>query len=147
MAMITMKKLISALLFLLVLSGCATSVIANKDAKPVPADRIFLNGALPVEGNARTLFVRDVGLVGSGVYQNIFIDGRKAASLNPGEKVEFILPPGEHIFGVIPTDAFGTHALNTIDQDLKPDRKYYYRIQTDGNSFRSVVQRFIPNEE
>ena len=142
-----MKTIVLGFIVLIGISGCATSPTATKDAQAAPLDRIFRTGQLPYEGNARTTFVRDVGFTGSGVYQHLFIDGSKAASLNPGEKVEFVLPPGEHIFGVIPTDPFGTHALNTIDQDLKPGKHYFYRIQTDGNSFRSVVQRFVPESE
>lgn len=142
-----MKKFIIISMLIIAVAGCATSAISHKIANPAPTDRVFLTQNLPTEGNVRVLFVRDVGFAGSGVYQNVFIDGHKAASLSPGEKVEFTLPPGEHIFGVVPTDAFGTHAFNTIDQDLKPDRKYYYRIQTDGNSFRTVIQRFIPDSE
>lgn len=131
----------------LIVAGCATSPISTRESISIPAERVFRTEQLPLEGNVKVIFVRDVGLLGVAVYQHLYIDGSKAASLNSGEKVEFILPPGEHIFGAIPTDPFGTHALNTIDQDLKPGRQYFYRIQTDGNSFRTVVQRFLPDLE
>jgi len=142
-----MKAVVLGFIVLISISGCATSQMPTKDAQTVPADRIFRTEHLPHEGNARVLFVRDFGFTGSGVYDHIFIDGNKAASLNPGEKVEFILHPGEHIFGVVPTDPFGTHSLNTIDQDVKSGKQYFYRIQTDGNSFRTVVQRYLPESE
>ena len=142
-----MKAVVLGFIVLISISGCATSPIPTKDAQAVPDNRIFRAERLPYEGNARALFVRDVGLTGSAVYQHLFIDGKIAASLNPGEKVEFVLPPGEHIFGVVPTDPFGTNSLNTIDQDMKPGKRYFYRIQTDGNSFRSVVQRYLPESE
>lgn len=142
-----MKAVVLGIIASIAISGCATSPIPAKEALAVPKDRIYRTELLSPEGNARTLFIRDRGFSGSGVYHHLFIDGKKAASLNPGEKVEFILPPGEHIFGVQPTDLSGTHSLNTIDQGLKPDKVYFYRIQTDGNSFRTVVQRFIPESE
>ena len=142
-----MKTVVLGFIVLIGISGCATSPIPIKDAQVVPADRILRTEKLPYDSNARALFVRDVGFTGGGVYVHLFIDGSEASSLNPGEKVEFILSPGEHIFGVVPTDPFGTHSLNTIDQDLKPGKRYFYRIQTDGNSFRTVVQRFIPESE
>jgi hypothetical protein len=128
-------------------AGCATTPIPVKEAKPVPADRVFRSSSIPKNGNVTVLFVRDTGFVGSGVYHHLFIDGRKAASLNPGEKIELVLPPGEHIFGVTPTDPFGNAIVNSIDQDLKPDRKYYYRLQTDGNDMRTVIQRYVPEYE
>ena len=139
-----MKAIALFFIALILLSGCATSAIPINDAVDVQTDRIFLNNQLNVEGNAVAVFVRDVGFMGCAVYEHLFIDGKKAASLNPGEKVEFMLPPGEHIFGVIPTDPFGTHALNSIDQDLKPDKRYFYRIYADGNSMRTEVQRYVP---
>ncbi|MEO8391142.1 hypothetical protein [Polaromonas sp.] len=142
-----MKLLACLFVILTMISGCATSSISHKDAQPVQLDRVFLKSDLLASNNSTVVFIRDVGFVGSGVYHHIFIDGKKAASLNPGERVEFVLSPGEHIFGVIPTDAFNTHALNSIDQDLKPGKKYFYRVQTDGNSFRTVVQRFLPETE
>lgn len=142
-----MNHLLLTFAVLLTLSGCATAPIAIKEATVVPAERIFLSEKVSLLENARAVFLRDVGFTGSGVYHHLFIDGKKAASLDPGEKVEFVLPPGEHIFGVIPTDPFGVHQLNTIDQELKPGRNYFYRIQTDGNSFRTVIQRFLPENE
>lgn len=129
------------------IAGCATSPIPVNQAQSVPADRVFLQEQLPREGNSFAVFVRDVGFLGSGVYYHLFIDGKKAASMNPGERVEFVLTPGEHIFGVIPTDPFGAHAFNTIDQDLKPNRQYFYRVLSDGNSGRTAVQRFTPQVE
>jgi hypothetical protein len=141
-----MKSFVFASVILFAVSGCATSPITNKDAQPVPADRIFHTEKLPIEGNANVIFVRDVGAWGSGLYNHLFIDGNKAASLNPSEKVEFILAPGEHIFGVIPTDPFGQYTLHTIDQDLKPGKRYFYRISTDGTPL-TTVQRFFPEAE
>lgn len=141
-----MKNFVFASVVLIALSGCATSPISNRDAQPVPADRIFHNEKLPIEGNTHVLFVRDVGFMDSGVYQHLFIDGKEAALINPGEKVEFTLAPGEHIFGVIPTDPFGSFTLNTIAQDLKPGKRYFYRIQMDGNGLSSF-QHFLPEVE
>lgn len=127
------------------ITGCATSPVSINEAKSVPKERIFRAEALPLANNARAVFVRDTGFSGGGVYQHLYIDGKKSASLNPGEKVEFVLTPGEHIFGSIPTDAFATHSLNTIDQDLKADKIYFYRIQMEGSSFRTTLQRFVPD--
>lgn len=133
-----------ALLSLVFVSGCSTTAVQVRDAVPAPQTQIFLKNNLAAQGNARAVFVRDTGFIGSGVFQHIFVDGMKAASLNPGEKVELILVPGEHILGVQPTDPFGSKTLMTIDQDLKANRTYFYRILTDGESFTSTVQRFLP---
>lgn len=141
-----MRHIVVAAVIAIGIAGCATSPIPTEDAQPVPSERVFRNNQLPSEGAAWTVFVRDVGLNQAGAYLHLFINGKKAASLNPGEKVEFVLPPGEYIFGVKPTDPFGGYTLNTIDQELKPGKRYFYRIATDGN-FRSFVQRFLPESE
>jgi hypothetical protein len=125
-----------------ILSGCATSAIAPQDAKAAPADRILITSN---PGGVKVTFVRDTGFVGSGVYQHIYIDGREAAQLNPGEKAEFLLAPGEHIFGVQPTDPFDLADLLTIDQDLKIGQAYYYRALTSNGDM--TLQRFIPQAQ
>ncbi|MDH4100384.1 MAG: hypothetical protein OEV28_07390 [Nitrospirota bacterium] len=144
-----MRFAVLGLSVLIGVSGCATATtpIPVKDAQYVPSDRVFRTEQGSQEDNAKALFVRDVGFTGGGVYLHLFIDGIKAASLNPGEKVEFVLPAGEHIFGVVPTDPFKTHLMNTIDQELKAEKQYFYRLRIDGNTLKPVVQRFIPEIE
>src|SRR4051794_31672912 len=102
----------SKVLFLVVAfaAGCSTTPVRIADARVVPADRVFLQSLAP-DGNARVIFVRDQGFSGGGVYNHLFVDGRRAASLDPGEKVEFVVAPGEHIFGVVPTNLLGNHTL------------------------------------
>ncbi len=141
----TEKYSVLGLVVLISLSGCAaTTAVQPKDARFAPKDRIFRLENLSPASNATATFVRDVGFVAGGVYQHLFIDGVKSASLDPGERVEFVISPGEHIFGVVPTDPFGSTSINSIDQDLKLGRQYFYRIQTDGNTLQTVIQRFLP---
>jgi hypothetical protein len=139
-----MKYQLFAALGALFIAGCSTTAIQVKEATQAPETQVRFHNNLPAQGNARAVFVRDTGLFGAGVFQHLFIDGEEAAVLNPGEKVELILPPGEHIFGVQPTDPFGFATMNSIDQDLKADRSYFYRIMMQGEDGMSTVQRFIP---
>jgi hypothetical protein len=145
-----MKKLLMALCVLLVY-GCATTPIPLSDAKLVPPDRIFRTEKLPIEGNAQVIFVRDTGLQGGlPMYQNLFINGKKAALLDTGEKVEFILPTGDYIFGVSITHCGDCRSGNlfSIDQDLKAGGRYFYRIMTGEVQLfgegRIDIQRFLP---
>ena len=144
-----MKKCLTLMWFVVVgapLMGCATKPVPVSHAADVPASRVYYSSKPVATGSARAVFIRDAGFTGAGVHDHLYINGTKAASFAPGEKAEFVLTPGEYIFGIIPTNVFGTHSLNSIDQDLKADRQYFYRIQTDGNSMRTVLQRFMPNE-
>lgn len=129
------------------LNACATSPVTLNEAKQVPTNQIYKEFETPRNEKAEVTFVRDIGLTGSAIAIHLYIDAEKVASLYQGEKVSFVLEPGEHIFGVIPTNVFNTHALSTIDQDLKPNRKYVYRILTDGNSLKTTVQRMSSSAE
>lgn len=128
------------------ISGCATNPTPLATARNVTPDRVFIAAPKSSSSLAKAVFVRDKGFLGSGVYQHIYINGAKAASVDTGEKIEIDLEPGEYIFGVRPTDAFGTTALYSIDQTLLADKIYHYRILIDGNSFMSRLQRYIPNQ-
>jgi len=131
----------------LLLSGCATTPTPVGEAKLVPQERVYFKSAPSIPSAARAIFIRDQGFLGGGVYQHLFINGERAASIDVGETLELLLNPGEYIFGVQPTDPFGTHALYSIDQQLQGGRLYYYRILIDGNSFQSRIQRFSPEGE
>ena len=90
---------------------------------------------------ATAVFVRDTGFAASGVYQHLTINEERGAAIDVGEKVTLRLPAGEYVFGITPTDPFGTHATYAIDQKLEAGRIYYYRILVDGNSLSTRIQR------
>lgn len=129
---------------LLLVSACATAPTPLGEAKSVPSDRIYAKVTPPALSSARVIFIRDQGFAGGGVYQHVFINGQRAASIDVGEQLELFLEPGEYIFGVQPTDPFGTHTLYSIDQQLQSGRHYYYRLLIDGGSLQSRIQRFTP---
>lgn len=124
-----------------ILAGCATSSVAPAAAAPTPKERIFYTQKVSTKSPAKAVFVRDTGFTGAGVYKHLSINGEKAASLDVGERADFVLEPGEYVFSVIPTDAFGTHNDYAIDQVLQPGRTYFYRVLTDGNSMMTRIQR------
>lgn len=126
----------------LVLTACATTPTPLTEAKATPSDRIYIQ---PFVGQpaATAIFIRDKGFAGSGVYQHLSVNGKKAASIDVGEKATLKLAVGEYVFGIMPTDPFGTHAEFAIDQRLERDRVYTYRILTDGNTLTSRIQRVI----
>lgn len=126
----------------LTLAGCATTPTPITEAINTPEERIYFKSTQG-QPSAMVVFIRDQGFTGSGVYKHLSIDGEKAAAIDVGEKVTLLIPAGEHVFGVMPTDPFGTHAEFSIDQKLELDRTYTYRILTDGNSLGSRIQRII----
>lgn len=128
------------------ITGCTTTPISELTAKHAPLERIFFESAPGNSEPAVATFVRDSGAFGSAVDLHLFINGEKAASLRAGEKVEIQLIPGEYVFGVRPTDPFGATSLRSIDQNLRPRQKYFYRIFRDANNPNAEIQRYIPGK-
>ncbi|CQJ05623.1 TPA: hypothetical protein ACHYPN_002474 [Yersinia enterocolitica] len=91
-------KNIFMVIILLGLSGCATTAVKPSNALQAPKERVFLYQNL-LPGASQLTVVRDSGFLGGGCYAAVFLNGKKAASLNPGEKVSFYLLPGEWMIG------------------------------------------------
>lgn len=119
-----------ALLTLLVLTvaGCATTPPTSDQLRVAPQSQVYFLSQAKTNETAQAIFVRDSGALASLNFLHLYIDGKKAASLNTAEMVEVTLPKGEHVFGVVPTDPFGMRAIYSIDQELKPGRIYHYRL-------------------
>lgn len=92
-----MKKVIAALI-LITLTGCATSAVSLNKAKPVPSDRIY-SFKNSTSGSSTLTVIRDSGMLGGGCYYGLYVNGEKAALLNPAEKVDLHLKPGEWNIG------------------------------------------------
>lgn len=86
-------RILIGTLTLALLSGCATSPIPSSEA--IQAPRSQLSGYQEkLSGPYGTLqVIRDSGHTGSLCSIAVFIDGKQAAKLNPGQKASFYLPP------------------------------------------------------
>ena len=87
-------RLLSLILGLLVIAGCAGSEVPFEGANPVPPERQYTTFADP--GGVTVGIVRDLG--GRGSWQSLIvaIDGLRLAKLEPGERVTASLAPGNH---------------------------------------------------
>jgi len=137
-----MRKFILVFLIIL-LSACASTPVHHEKAVLVPKDRIYYQSTNENQNKTKGIFVRDRGIQGNMVYAHLFINGVRAASLDVGERVDFVLVPGEYIFTVKPTDPLGMTISDSIGQTLYAGKNNYYRIFFDGNSWR--IQRVHPN--
>lgn len=138
-----MQKLIAITAAAIALAGCATTPTPIADARPVPAERIYVTNQLPAQGNAHATFVRDSGMFGGALSLHVYVDGTKLASLDPGESTDLVIAPGERILGVMPTNFLGAASLKSIEQNLKPNQRYFYRLLID-TSGQASIQRFVP---
>ncbi|QMV54071.1 hypothetical protein [Ewingella americana] len=82
------------------LAGCATEAVLPSKAKVAPPERIYLFQNKTSEQNSKLIVVRDSGYLGSGCYTGVYINGQRAAILDPAEKASFYLKPGEVSVGV-----------------------------------------------
>lgn len=90
-----MKKIVFVTVAIATLSGCATQAVLPNQAKLAPKERVFKYQS-PQVNSAQLIVVRDNGFLGGGCYFGVYVDGERSASLNPGERVNFYLPAGEH---------------------------------------------------
>ncbi|WP_130931588.1 hypothetical protein [Pseudomonas sp. Sample_24] len=86
-------KLIVGALAVALLTGCATSPTPSNEAKQAPASQLSAYQAKPTGAYGTLQVIRDSGQTGSLCAMAVFIDGKQAARLEPGQKASFYLPP------------------------------------------------------
>ena len=130
----------------LTLSGCAG--YPPSKPTPVPPDRIYYVQPAMVGNLAKVVFTRGKRKHGSGgLYQHIYLNGKRIASIMPGERLELNIPAGEWVFGVKPTDLAGQYKLNTIKESLEGGKDYLYRIVAERNKKETKIERTDPSAE
>ncbi|EFB4108331.1 hypothetical protein C0X82_000856 [Escherichia coli O53] len=90
------KMLLGALIILL--SGCATTVVPPSAAISAPSDRVYKFQSY-IDNSGKLIVVRDQGMVGGGCYATIYINGERVAKLDTKEKATFNIPVGEWAVG------------------------------------------------
>ena len=83
------------------LSACATQPIPIADAVAVPTSRVYLPAATGVTYQIR--IVRDVGRQGSACPTRIYLDGKSAGDIQPGEVLTLTVPAGRRLLGSSPS--------------------------------------------
>ena len=143
-----MKKLAFAALIATTLSGCImpTKQPPEESVVITPSDRIYLFQE-PFENSAQVKVTRDIGFLGGGCFLGLLINGQLAAKLDPGERVIFYLPAGEHLLAPTWVDGRGLCGAFYTEQRAASQRRsheiylkegvkksYRIHINTDGES-------------
>ncbi|AMW64543.1 lipoprotein (endogenous virus) [Pseudomonas phage phiAH14a] len=130
-------RILIAAVAVAMLAGCASSAISVRDAKPVPSDEVYAFQTKPAGESGKVTVVRDSGAVGSGCDIVVYVDGRKAAKIGPGQRATFYLPPGSPSLGagLAGSGLCAGAAIRTIAAAVQPGKESLYRISGDMAGF------------
>lgn len=119
------------------LCGCATTATPLSEATPLPLDRVLLKTA-PKPHDTTVVVTRDSGLMDSGCYISLLINGKLAARFGTRETTTYFLAPEPTLFKIgRDPDGRGLCHLNQAvwhEQEfhLRPDATEYFRIEVYG---------------
>lgn len=95
-----MKRLIAAAAAAIILAGCATTATPTAEAEKAPVDRLLAYQDKKPATTSTIVITRDSGILGSGCYYAVQINGTVAARLGVGETSNFYVEPGDVLLGV-----------------------------------------------
>jgi len=125
-----MKKFLSFATAVL-LVGCSTTPVTERDAKPVPIERIYASGLIsgtPSASKAQVLFFRDSGFYGSGCSHDIYVNNTKTFAIRQGEFIHLSLDPGSYFFRLETGGGLCPNIATSQNTVLKAGDKESYRI-------------------
>ena len=141
-----MKRISLLLLLMLCANGCATAPISISEAKQAPPDRVLAFQTSTSDKTATLTVIRDEGLIGSGCYYAVSINGILAARLDLSELARFYIEPGEILmrYGRDPQGQGLCGPLEGMDNwtqretFLKPREKKSFRLTIDANGKKDI---------
>ena len=132
----------SVVLVLLIAAGCSTTPISSQRATPVPEERQFLyrhGGA----DTAKVLVKRDTGTMGAACATRVYVNGKLAAYVDPGEKVIFHVPAETVIVGAEPHGICAGGLIEAAAQ-LTPGKQVQFRIGSDHTGSMGLYRTATP---
>jgi len=88
--------MVFVLAYAALLSACATRPTPVAEVQPIPADRVVAFEAADAGADsARLTFIRDKGMINSGCYAGLYINGTLAGRVGTSETATFTVPSGE----------------------------------------------------
>ena len=133
---------VAALVALMALmAGCATSPVPTKTAVAVPPERV-LAYQTSSPGTGTLSVTRDSGHTGSLCSVGLFVDGKVAALLKPGERVALHVPAGSVVVGAAyqGSGICGMGADRQEREAIVTDGKVKnYRVSTSGDGVLDIL--------
>lgn len=132
--------------FTIFLAGCATTFVPPEKATSAGPDRIYAPTSMlhSFPGCSVLIVTRGNGTIsGSGGRIGFDVDGKRAASIWPGEKVTFYLHPGVHM---LTFDAPGIRGGNQIYTERAKATIYSMSLGFMGDGGERFVPKIVPNQ-
>lgn len=136
-----MLKITAVAALVALMAGCATSPVPIKNAVAVPPERV-LAYQKDVPGTGTLSVTRDSGHTGSLCSVGLFVDGKVAALLKPGERVSLHVPAGSVVVGAAyqGSGICGMGAERQEREAIVMDGKVKnYRVSTSGNGVLDIL--------
>ncbi|MGY2400134.1 hypothetical protein [Pseudomonas sp. SDO5271_S396] len=128
-------------LFAALVAGCATSPVLMTNAVAVPPERI-LAYQKDTPGTGTLSVTRDSGHTGSLCSVGLFVDGKVAALLKPGERVALHVPAGSVVVGAA-YQGSGICGMGAERQERETivtgGKVKTYRISTSGDGVLDIL--------
>ncbi|WP_115930819.1 hypothetical protein [Pseudomonas sp. GV105] len=136
-----MLKITAVAALVALVAGCATSPVPTKTAVAVPPERV-LAYQTSSPGTGTLSVTRDTGHTGSLCSVGLFVDGKVAALLKPGEKVSLHVPAGSVVVGAA-YQGSGICGMGADRQEreaiVSGGKVKNYRISTSGDGVLDVL--------
>ncbi|WP_339427323.1 hypothetical protein [Pseudomonas sp. RA_105y_Pfl1_P41] len=128
-------------LFAALVAGCATSPVPMTNAVAVPPERV-LAYQKDTPGKGTLSVTRDSGHTGSLCSVGLFVDGKVAALLKPGERVALHVPAGSVVVGAA-YQGSGICGMGAERQEreimVTGGKVKSYRISTSGDGVLDIL--------
>lgn len=127
-----MPRLILAIAFVMILSGCSTTSLPIGQLKPTPPERVtWRDSATPDAGTL--LIARDAGFSGSAARALVSIDGAAAGDVRVEESLKLRVDSGRRVVTVSVHAALGgeTRRPRSLEVTVSPGRLTVVRIGFD----------------
>ena len=134
-----------ALVSLAMLTGCASTAISVRDAKPVPADEVYAFQSKPAGESGKITVVRDSGAIGSGCDIVVYVDRRKAGKIGTSQRASFYLSPANINLGagLAGSGLCAGAAIRTISASVQANKESLYRISGDMSGFYIGIGPYV----
>lgn len=120
-----MKTLLTFIVTLVFVAGCATTAVDPADAEYVQA---FAFNTRTKTNTAELAITRDSGFTGSACSMVFYVDSQRVATLYPSQKTELWLLPGNHVISEVIEGSICWHSPVTLCPTLSPNTRTFLRV-------------------